>query len=146
MTFTTGNTQPAAGASSGSATTPAATPAASAGSNLQRLISGVWKWEQSADSSGQTWTAPNPASYTIQFNPDGTLGMKVDCNTGGGSYQADETNLTIQLGPTTLMACPPPTLDNEFRQQLGLVGSYFFDGNSLVLLWKMDSGSMKFAQ
>ena len=146
MTFTTGATQPAAGASSGTATTPAATPAASAGSNLQRLTSGVWKWEQSADSSGQTWTAPNPASYTIQFNPDGTLGMKVDCNTGGGSYQADETNLAIQLGPTTLMACPPPTLDNEFRQQLSQVASYFFDGNNLVLLWKMDSGSMKFAQ
>jgi len=106
----------------------------------------VWKWQQSADSSGQTWTAPNPASYTIQFNPDGTLGMKVDCNTGGGSYQADETNLTIQLGATTLMACPPPTLENEFRQQLGQVASYFFDGDNLVLLWKMDSGSMKFAQ
>jgi heat shock protein HslJ len=142
MTFTTGDTQPAAGAGSSGATTPS-TPA---GSNLQRLTSGVWKWEQSADSSGQTWTAPNPASYTIQFNPDGTLGMKVDCNTGGGSYQADETNLTIQLGPTTLMACPPPTLDNEFRQQLSLVASYFFDGDSLVLLWKMDSGSMKFTQ
>ena len=148
MTFTAGATQqpaasatqPAAGASSG-----AATPAASTGSNLQRLTSGVWKWQQSADSSGQTWTAPNPASYTIQFNPDGTLGVKVDCNTGGGSYQADETNLTIQLGPTTLMACPPPTLENEFRQQLSQVASYFFDGDNLVLLWKMDSGSMKFA-
>jgi heat shock protein HslJ len=154
MTFTTGETQPASGASSSSAATPvasagggsAATPVASTGSNLQRLTSGVWKWQQSADSSGQTWTAPNPASYTIQFNPDGTLGVKVDCNTGGGSYQADETNLTIQLGATTLMACPPPTLDNEFRQQLGLVASYFFDGDNLVLLWKMDSGSMKFAQ
>jgi len=142
MMFAMGDTQPASGAGSGGVTTPA-TPA---GSNLQRLTSGAWKWQQSADSSGQTWTAPNPANYTIQFNPDGTLGVKVDCNTGGGSYQADETNLTIQLGPTTLMACPPPTLDNEFRQQLSLVASYFFDGDSLVLLWKMDSGSMKFTQ
>ncbi len=160
MTFTAGTTQPAAGATQpaagagSSAATPAAsaggssaaTPVAPTGSNLQRLTSGVWKWQQSADSSGQTWTAPNPASYTIQFNPDGTLAMKVDCNTGSGSYQADESNLTIQLGATTLMACPPPTLENEFRQQLGQVASYFFDGNNLVLLWKMDSGSMKFAQ
>ena len=44
------------------------------------------------------------------------------------------------------MACPPPTLDNVFRQQLSIVSSYFFDGDALVLLWKMDSGSMKFTQ
>jgi heat shock protein HslJ len=141
MTFTTGGAQPAPGAGSSGATTPA-TPA---GSNLQRLTSGVWKWQQSADSSGQTWTSPNPANYTLQFNPDGTVAAQVDCNRSNGTYQADETNLTITLGPTTLMACPPPTLDNVFRQQLSNVSSYFFDGDSLVLLWKMDSGSMKFS-
>jgi heat shock protein HslJ len=141
MTFTTGGAQPvsAPGASG------AATPAAPTGSNLPRLTTGVWKWQQSADSSGQVWNAPNPANYTIKFNTDGTLGLKADCNVGGGSYQADETNLTIQLGPTTLMACPPPALDNEFRQQLSMVTSYFFDGNDLILLWQYDSGSMKFS-
>jgi heat shock protein HslJ len=142
MVFTTGGAQPAPGAGSGGATTPPA----SSGSNVQRLQSGAWKWQQSADSAGQTWNSPNPANYTIQFNPDGTLGLKLDCNTGGGSYQADETNLTIQLGFSTLMACPPPTLDSVFQQQLAQVSSYFFDGNDLILLWKMDSGSMKFSQ
>jgi heat shock protein HslJ len=140
MTFTTGGAQPAPGAGS------AATPSAPAGSNLQRLTSGVWKWQQSADSSGQTWTSPNPANYTLQFNSNGTLAAQVDCNRSSGTYQADETNLTITFGPTTLMACPPPTLDNVFRQQLSQVSSYFFDGDSLVLLWQMDSGSMKFTQ
>jgi heat shock protein HslJ len=141
MTFTTGDTQPATG---GISSTPA--PAAPATSNLQRLTTGVWKWEQSADNSGQTWTSPNPANYTLQFNADGTVAAQIDCNRSSGSYQADETNLTIQLGPTTLMACPPPTLDNVFRQQLGQVSSYFFDGNNLILLWQADSGSMKFSQ
>jgi heat shock protein HslJ len=143
MTFTTGDTQPAPGAGAASGATTPSTPA---GSNLQRLTSGVWKWQQSADNSGQTWTSPNPANYTVQFNPDGTVAAQVDCNRSNGTYQADETNLTITLGPTTLMACPPPTLDNVFRQQLNQVSSYFFDGDSLVLLWKMDSGSMKFTQ
>jgi heat shock protein HslJ len=141
MTFTTGGAQPAPG--TGTTTTP---PTASTGSNVQRLQTGVWKWQQSADNSGQMWNSPNPANYTIQFNPDGTLGLKLDCNTGGGSYQADETNLTIQLGFSTLMACPPPTLDTEFSRQLSLVSSYMFDGNDLILLWKMDAGSMKFSQ
>ena len=142
MTFTTGGAQPAPSAGSGGATAPT-TPA---GSNLQRLTTGVWKWQQSADNSGKSWTSPNPANYTVQFNADGTVGIQADCNRVGGSYKADETSLTIQLGPTTLMACPPPTLDSEFLRQLSEVSSYFFDGNSLILLWKMDTGSMKFAQ
>ena len=142
MTFTTGNTQPAPGAGSGGA----ATPAAPASSNLQRLTTGVWKWQQSADNSGQTWTSPNPANYTLQFNPNGMVAAKLDCNQSNGTYKADESNLTITLGPTTMMACPPPTLDNVFSQQLSMVSSYFFDGNNLILLWKADSGSMKFSQ
>ena len=142
MTFTTGGAQPAPSTSSGGTTTPTT----QTGSNVQRLTTGVWKWQQSADNSGQTWNSPNPANYTVQFNPDGTVAAQVDCNRSNGTYQADETNLTITLGPTTLMACPPPTLDNIFRLQLSQVSSYFFDGNDLILLWKMDSGSMKFSQ
>ncbi len=149
MTFTTGGAQPPASGASNSGGTPAggaATPAAPSGSNLQRLTTGTWKWEGSADNSGQTWTAPNPANYTIQFKPSGTADVKADCNSASAAYQADETNLTITAGPMTLMACPPPTLDTEFLKQLGQVSSYFFDGNNLILLWKVDSGSMKFSQ
>ncbi len=142
MTFTTGGAQPAPGATSGGVTAPSQP----AGSNLQRLTTGVWKWQQSADSSGQTWTSPNPANYTVQFNADGSVAAKLDCNQSNGTYKADETNLTITLGATTMMACPPPTLDSVFTQQLGMVSSYFFDGNNLILLWKADSGSMKFSQ
>jgi heat shock protein HslJ len=142
MTFTTGGAQPAPGTGGSGATTPTT----SAGSNVQRLTTGVWKWQQSADNNGQTWNSPNPANYTLQFNSDGTVAAQVDCNRSNGAYQADETNLTITLGPSTLMACPPPTLDTEFSRQLSLVSSYFFDGNNLILLWKMDAGSMKFSQ
>lgn len=140
MTFTTGGAQPAPSTSSPT------TPSTSSGSNAQRLTTGVWKWQQSADSSGQTWNSPNPANYTLQFNSDGTVAAQVDCNRSLGTYKADETSLTITMGPTTMMACPPPTMDAEFQRQLSLVSSYFFDGNDLVLLWKFDSGSMKFNQ
>jgi heat shock protein HslJ len=142
MTFTTGGAQPAPSTGSN----PGPTTTTPSGSNLQRLTTGVWKWQQSADNSGQMWNSPNPANYTLQFNPDGTVAAQVDCNRSNGAYQADETNLTITLGATTMMACPPPTLDTEFQRQLSLVSSYMFDGNNLILLWKMDAGSMKFAQ
>ena len=144
MTFTTGGAQPPA--SSTGSSSGGATPAAPTGSNLQRLTTGVWKWEQSADSSGPTLTSPNPANYTIQFNPDGTANLKADCNSASATYQADESNLAIAPGPMTLVACPPPTLGTEFMQQLGEVLAYSFDGNNLILWLKTEGGSMKFSQ
>jgi heat shock protein HslJ len=148
MTFTAGEVPPAAGeappATGGGSSAPA-TPVAS--SNLQRLTTGVWKWAKSVDNSGKDWTPANPDNYTVQFSADGGLvAIKADCNNASGAYTADGSNLAITLGPTTLAACPPPTLGNEFLQQLGLVAAYFFDGNDLILLWKMDAGSMKFTQ
>ncbi len=142
MTFTTGGAQPAPSTGSNTGSTP---PASATGSNVQRLATGVWKWQQSADSNGQTVNSPNPANYTLQFNPDGTVAAQVDCNHSSGTYKADETSLTITLGPTTLMACPPPTLDNVFLAQLSQVVSYGFEGNNLILLLSTD-GSMKFSQ
>ena len=144
MTFTTDATTPAAGGGNTPATP--ATPATASGSNKQRLTSGVWKWQQSADNAGQTWTSPTPANYTIEFKPIGAVTVKADCNTSNGTYQADESSLTITLGPTTMMACAPGSLDSVYLKQLGDVSSYFFDGNNLILLWKMDTGSMKFSQ
>jgi heat shock protein HslJ len=144
MTFTTGGAQPASGTGSN---TGAAQPTAPAtGSNKDRLTSGVWKWQQSADNSGKTWASPIPANYTVQFAPVGAVAVQIDCNKSNGTYQADESNLTITLGPTTMMACPPPTLDTVFSQQLSEVSSYFFDGPDLIMVWKMDAGSMKFSQ
>ncbi|CAG0936041.1 hypothetical protein TFLX_04902 [Thermoflexales bacterium] len=134
--FTTSETQPAPEPSA---------PTTPVGSNLQRLTTGVWKWEQSADNGGQEWKPNNPANYTIQFNADGRLAIQVECNQVGGEHTADETNLTLLPGPVA-QACPPPTLDDEFLRQLSEVSAYFFDGDSLILLWKMDSGSMKFTQ
>lgn len=146
MTFTTDATQPAAAPAAGSTPTAGTPPSAVTGPDVQRLTSGVWKWFKSIDNSGQDWTPVIPANYTVQFNPVGTVAVKADCNNASGAYTADNGLLTIQLGPMTMAACPPPSLGSEFVQQLGRAGSYFFDGNALIIQWQMDSGSMRFEQ
>ncbi len=146
LTFTTDATPLFATPTAVSAPPASGTPSAVTGPDVQRLTSGVWKWVKSIDNSGKDWTPANPANYTVQFKPDGTAAIKADCNDASGAYTANNGLLTIQIGPMTMAACPPPTFSSEFVQQLGRAGSYFFDGNSLIIEWQMDSGSMRLEQ
>ena len=143
MTFTTGGA-PAASAPAATPVPAAGGPSAVTGPDAQRLTSGVWKWAKSVDNSGKDWTPANPANYTVQFTADGKVAIKADCNNAAGSYTTAGGSLEILIGPMTMAACPPPSLGDVFVVQLGQAGSYFFDGNSLIIEWKMDSGSMRF--
>jgi hypothetical protein len=88
----------------------------------------------------------NPSGYTIRFLADGTLEGQADCNTFGGSYTLVDGSLTIQLGPTTLMACPEGSLDSDYLQQLSQVATYILQGENLYLNLVMDSGDMVYNQ
>ncbi len=88
----------------------------------------------------------NPSGYTIRFLSDGTLEGQADCNTFGGGYTIAESSLTIQLGPMTLVACPPGSLDSDYLQQLPQVATYTMQGESLFLTLVDDTGNMVFNQ
>ena len=70
--------------------------------------------------------------------------IKADCNSVGGSYTVSGSQLTIELGPTTRVACPPGSLENEYLALLSDVNSYIMEGETLVLLIKYDTGSIFF--
>lgn len=123
-------------------TTPETPPAATEPS--QNITGAVWKWTTSQFSDGKTTTPSDPNQYLVEFLADGTVGIKADCNQVGGSYTLDGNNLTIALGPSTLVACPEGSLDSEYLRQLGLVSSYFIKDGKLILEFKFDSGSMTF--
>jgi len=116
------------------------------GSSQASITGAVWKWTGSIDNSGKTTTAPNPDDYTLEFKSDGTIAVRADCNIGGGSYQLDGNQLTITLGVMTLVACPSGSLDGQYLKELGEVSSYLFEGQDLILEWKLDSGTMRFTQ
>jgi heat shock protein HslJ len=105
----------------------------------------VWSWEKTQYNDGATITAADPDRYLLEFLANGRLAIKADCNQVGGSYQAEGNNLTIQLGPSTLVACLPDSQADAFLKGLANVGSYMFADGKLVLLLKVDSGSMTFA-
>ncbi len=138
---TEGTATPSPDASATPAPSTTATPAMGTGS----LTGVIWTWQQTLMNDGTKTTANDPSRYRIQFNEDGTIRVKADCNNVGGTYTTDGNQLTIALGPSTLIACPPDSQADVFTQGLSNIGSYLFDGDNLVLEIKLDSGTMTFA-
>jgi heat shock protein HslJ len=109
------------------------------------LVGPVWLWQQTLMNNGDQFTPDNPGNYTLQFNPDGTLAIQADCNRVGGSYTLDGSQLTTELGPSTLVACPEGSLGDQFVANISGANSYFFDGNELLIDLMFDSGTMRFS-
>jgi heat shock protein HslJ len=71
--------------------------------------------------------------YTITFNDDGTFNAKADCNNVGGSYTTNGNSMTIQPGPSTLVACPADSYGDAFVAALSQVATYAAGSNVLTL-------------
>jgi len=123
---------------------PQPAPPAPSGTG-QQLAGNVWKWTTTQMNDGSSRTPRDPNKYLIEFLADGRVAVQADCNRVSGTYTVNGNRLAITLGPSTLVACPPGSLGDEFVKQLGNIRSYFFKGENLILEIKMDSGSMIFA-
>ena len=114
------------------AATPAATDSGEAGEadanaqaeaeQIRAMVAGVtanpWKWTQFAGSD-ESVNIDDPASYVVTFNDDGTLEIQADCNKAFGTYRFDGANVSIEIGPATLAACPEDSRGEQFLQLLG---------------------------
>jgi heat shock protein HslJ len=109
------------------------------------LMGTVWQWDQTLMNNDDTFKPNNPDSYTLQFKPDGTVAIQADCNQVGGTYTLDGSRITIELGPSTMAACPEGSLADQFLTQLGGAVIYFIEGQKLFLDLQFDSGTMHFS-
>jgi heat shock protein HslJ len=104
--------------------------------------------EEGGDITGTTWQlisidtqSPNfsaivpggpSENYSITFNDDGTFNAQADCNQVAGTYTIQgEGILTIEVGPSTLAACPEESLGDEYQQALSQAGSFTIAENQL---------------
>ena len=100
------------------------------------------------DSQGVT-RPTDGQTFTIEFGPDGTAAMQLDCNRGNASYEAaatSSTSGTITFGPVaaTRALCPDPKLGDLMAAQLPNVASYIMNDGKLALSLKMDGGIFEF--
>jgi heat shock protein HslJ len=116
------------------------TPPADAG-----LLGPIWLWQRYHGADEQI-VVPYPPSYRIEFFVDGHVAIKADCNQALGSYTAEETTVTLMLGPATLAECAPPSWYDRYLALLGQVASYERSGDILHLDLADDGGQMTFAK
>jgi heat shock protein HslJ len=110
------------------------------------LVGYVWMWLEFLENN-DTRTAPdNPGDYTLEFSPDGNVTLKADCNNASGTYTVDGSQLDIEIMITTLAACPPESLSDEYIQLINDAVIYFREGEFLYLDIMMDVGTMKFIE
>lgn len=103
----------------------------------------TWHLVEAALADGTVHTIDDPSRYTIQFLPDGSVGIKADCNTGGGSYEIDGMSLTMPALMTTLIACEEPSLGSDFSFWLSTVASFELADEGLILSLE-DGGTLRF--
>ncbi len=103
-----------------------------------------WQWVQFLDQATGTIDITNPQNYIVDFQSDGTVQVKADCNNASGSYTADGTNMSIILGPTTMVACSPESLGDKFLSYLSGAALYNIENGRLQIELMADGGTMTF--
>ena len=110
-----------------------------------QLTGTVWQLEQIQYNNDEQITATD-GDYTIEFLADGRLSIRADCNQVLGSFTTDTSrSLSVDLGPTTLAACRPDSVDTEYLQALQNAGLYFFEEGDLYIDLQADTGTMRFS-
>jgi heat shock protein HslJ len=106
-----------------------------AGGVLEEMeITGVvWKWQQTRYNNDQRTIPADPSSYTVEFAPDGKVHVRADCNRVGGSFSLKGKRLAIDLTRSTRAMCPPDSLDEAFKKDLGAAAIYFLKDGSLYI-------------
>ena len=125
--------------------TPIMVPPAMAAASDRALIGHVWSWQHS-DIAGQRIDIEGPERYTIDFQSDGDVRVRADCNRGAGRYaEAANRGLSLSSIATTKMGCPGGSRGSEFVRELENVERYEMVGSDLVLVLKENAGTMRFA-
>ncbi len=96
------------------------------------LTNTIWRWQDSETTSGKT-IVDKPENYQIEFKPDGNLGVKADCNGGGGNYKAEGGNISFAEIFTTKMFCGENSQDSRFLRGLEAARSFSIESNNLII-------------
>ncbi len=110
------------------------------------LAGTAWNWVQTQYANDTIAAPADPTLYVLTFGADGTVNMQDDCNVLNGTFTEGENGeLTIDLQTSTMAACPPESLHDQFVLDLAGVASYLLQDGNLFAAIKYDTGIMEFA-
>lgn len=109
------------------------------------ILDAEWHWFGTRYNNDTESRPANPAHYTIRFQQDGRVGLRVDCNRAGGQYRVeDNRRITIEVKHSTRAACPPDSLERIFLRDLAEASGYFLREGRLFFDLEYDTGTMVF--
>jgi heat shock protein HslJ len=73
------------------------------------VVGGVWRLSSMRLAGASSSFVPDdPSRFTVEFKADGTIGVRADCNSCGGSYALRGDRLTVPGMACTLALCATP--------------------------------------
>jgi heat shock protein HslJ len=97
------------------------------------LVGTSWYLQDFKTAQGTILGVTNPRDYTLAFAADGHLMIRADCNSGTGSYTADEGNISIKVLEMSQATCNPSSLWQQYLQALAQVPTYRQTNDTLTL-------------
>jgi heat shock protein HslJ len=145
------------GAPAGKAAAPAEQPSTAAvGSKTPgapeagHLLTGTaWRLVeiQSMDDSTGTTRVDDPSKYTMTLSADGSVALRLNCNSAAGTWSAEAAGSNpssgrFEFGPlaATMALCPPPSVDEQVTKQAPYFRSYLLKDGRLYLSLMADGG------
>ena len=104
-----------------------------------------WRLVRFQGSDDTTLTPGEKAGYTIAFEAEGRVSMRVDCNRGSGTWKSAGPN-QLEFGPlaVTSAMCSPAPLNNRLPRDFQYVRSYILKDGHLLLSLMADGGVYEF--
>ena len=109
------------------------------------LVGPTWRLVKFQGGDGRVEIPVTPSQYELQFNANGSVLARIDCNRGSGTWKSAGPN-RIEFGPmaTTRAMCPPGWLPDHVAKQLPNIRSYVIRNGHLFLTLMADGGTYEF--
>ena len=104
-----------------------------------------WRLVRFRGGDDKTLTPEEPMKYTLRFEADGGVSVRIDCNRGHGAWKASGPG-QLELGPLALTRamCPPAPLNDRIAKDWSDVRSYVVKKGHLFLSLMADAGIYEF--
>lgn len=101
----------------------------------------TWRLVRFEGGDGTVLTPDDGAKYTLDFQPDGSLAVRVDCNRGSGTWTSDGP-AHLSFGPLALTRamCAPGSLHDRIVRDFDYIRSYVIHRGHLFLSLMADGG------
>jgi heat shock protein HslJ len=105
-------------------------------------LGGTWELVSLRVTGGPETVPPDPSRFTVEFEADGQLSARADCNGCGGTYELGDDSLVVEDLACTLIACQANGLDTQFITLLDGSSEVDLDGDELEI--SSSRGTLRF--